>query len=371
MKTLKLFPKIFLYTFAVMLFITFTAHFFIYLFAPQMIFDTSNRLEDGMIIGSTLNTGRFIESAILKALPISLIFCSVVSLVCSLLFSKAITKPIRQISKTTNQMADLEKAIRCPVHSSDEIGLLAENVNTLYANLISTIENLEVEKKKVSEAEQSKIDFLRAASHELKTPVTALNAILENMILGVGKYKDKDACLLQCKEITAQLAKMIKEILDTSRMDFISESSHKDRFDLSETLPAFCEPFQLIAKSKNIDFQMDIQEKCPLCLSKKSLDKILSNLLSNAVQYTKEGDGISVSLKADQIVIENACTPIPPEKLSHLFEPFYRPDFARDRKEGGNGLGLYIVDVVAKAIGLSYTFEAVTGPQRMRFTLYF
>ena len=82
-------------------------------------------------------------------------------------------------------MEQLDKTARCPVNSSDEIGVLACNVNSLYASLLSTIENLEEEKKKVGEAEQSKIDFLRAASHELKTPVTALHAILENMLTGI------------------------------------------------------------------------------------------------------------------------------------------------------------------------------------------
>lgn len=371
MKKMKLYPKIFLYTFVVMFFITIIAHSFIYIFAPHMIMSTNHVIDNGAIIASTMNTSKLIETAILRAFPISLIFCTVTSSICSLLFSKVITKPMKEISKTTQLMASLNKSIQCPVKSLDEIGILATNINTLYHNLISTIDNLETEKRKVSQAEQSKINFLRAASHELKTPVTALNAILENMILGVGKYKNKDVYLYQCKDITTKLSNMIKEILDTSRMDFISESTQKDTFDLAEILLGFCEPYQLIAKSKNIDFQIDVQDKCPLCLSKKSLEKILSNLLSNAIQYTKEKHQISIVLKADRIMIENECTPISPDKLCHIFEPFYRPDFARDRKDGGNGLGLYIVDVVTKTIGLSYSFQAITNPDRMRFILYF
>ena len=76
-------------------------------------------------------------------------------------------------------MEKLEKDVSCPICSHDEIGVLATNVNTLYTNLIMTISNLEDEKIKSNEAEQLKVDFLRSASHELKTPVTALNAILE------------------------------------------------------------------------------------------------------------------------------------------------------------------------------------------------
>ena len=369
MRNLKLFTKIFLYTFLVMLFVTAMAHVFLYVLAPQMTVST-NRFVEGAIIESAVNTGILIKSAIGKALPVSLLCCAIISAGCSLLFSRAMTRPIKQIAEITEKMEKLDKSAVCVVHTKDEIGELAARVNKLYASLLSTIENLEEEKRKASEAEQSKIDFLRAASHELKTPVTALNAILENMILGVGKYKDRDTCLLECREITGQLSFMIKEILDTSRLDFIQEKQDAETFELSERLPAICEPYQLIAKAKGLDFSFSIQGKCPVHTSKKGLEKILSNLLSNAVSYTKPGCKITVLLTARQIKIENECTPIPPDKLAHVFEPFYRPDFARDRKDGGNGLGLYIVDTLSKALGLPYQFEATQNPPGMCFTLY-
>lgn len=369
MKRLKLFPKIFIYTFFVMLVVMLAAHFFLYMFAPLIQIDTSGFVENGVIMGTSFNAEMMIQYAIFKALPISLTCSVLISLICSLLFSRAMTKPIQQISAATERMEQLDKAARCPVDSTDEIGVLADNVNSLYASLLSTIENLEEEKKKVSEAEQSKIDFLRSASHELKTPVTALHAILENMLLGIGKYKDRDTYLLQCKDIAEQLSSMIQEVLETSRLDF-SKNTQSEDFDLSDNLSTLCEPYALIAKAKQIHFSVDIREDCPLCLPKNHLDKILSNLLSNAVSYTKPGGRVSVILDADRVLIENECAPIPKEALSRLFEPFYRPDFARDRKDGGNGLGLYIVDTLSKAMGLSYVFEPMNSPQGMRFTLF-
>ena len=148
MKKLKLFPKIFIYTFIVMLVVTLAAHLFLYIFAPQMQINTSRFMENGVMMESSLNTGWIIQNAIFKALPVSLTCSAIVSLICSLLFSRAMTVPIKQISKTTER---LDKTAKCPVDSTDEIGVLADNVNSLYASLLSTIENLEEEKKKLDD----------------------------------------------------------------------------------------------------------------------------------------------------------------------------------------------------------------------------
>ena len=361
MKKLKLFPKIFLYTFSVMLFIIIIAHIMIYTFAPQMLSSINSISENGIMIENALNTERFVSEAILRAFPFSFILSIIIAFICSFLFSRVITTPIKEISDTTEKMAKLKKEVSCPVYSFDEIGVLATNVNTLYKNLITTINNLEDEKIKSNEAEQLKVDFLRSASHELKTPVTALNAILENMILGVGKYKNKDVYLLECKEIADRLSHMIKEILDTSRLDFLAGSEKTEEFNLAEILNKICEPYQLISQSKGIDFQVTVQDTCLVNTSKKHMEKLLSNVLSNAVSYTELGHSVSVVLQKNKIMVKNECTPIPESIIPHLFEPFYRPDFARNRKDGGNGLGLYIVDMIAKSLNLTYTFKQMNA----------
>lgn len=371
MKKLKLFPKIFLYTFSVMLFIIIIAHIMIYTFAPQMLSSINSISENGIMIENALNTERFVSEAILRAFPFSFILSIIIAFICSFLFSRVITTPIKEISDTTEKMAKLKKEVSCPVYSFDEIGVLATNVNTLYKNLITTINSLEDEKIKSNEAKQLKVDFLRSASHELKTPVTALNAILENMILGVGKYKNKDVYLLECKEIADRLSHMIKEILDTSRLDFLAGSEKTEEFNLAEILNKICEPYQLISQSKGIDFQVTVQDTCLVNTSKKHMEKLLSNVLSNAVSYTELGHSVSVVLQKNKIMVKNECTPIPESIIPHLFEPFYRPDFARNRKDGGNGLGLYIVDMIAKSLNLTYTFKQMNALQGMCFTLYF
>ena len=92
--------------------------------------------------------------------------------------------------------------------------------------------------------EQEKSDFLRAASHELKTPVTALGATLENMILGAGKYQDYAAYLPECKEMVGQLSGMIHEILETSKLNATDEPAKP--VDLAALVEGLCEPYRII-----------------------------------------------------------------------------------------------------------------------------
>ncbi|NBI69268.1 hypothetical protein D1646_21300 [Pseudoflavonifractor sp. 60] len=69
--------------------------------------------------------------------------------------------------------------------------------------------------------------------------------------------------------------------------------------------------------------------------------------------------------------MENECTPIPPEHLAHIFEPFYRPDYGRNRAAGGNGLGLYLVSTILKSLDISYTFAPSENIKGMSFQIFF
>ena len=369
MKRIKIFPKTFLYTLGLMLFIVGIAHLLLYLFIPHEIIDISIQSNERLVLSSEFNVAPYVRQTIINGLPLSFVCCIIISIVCSFLFSRKITVPIKHINIVTRQMAQMEKNAVCNISSEDEIGALAGNINDLYRSLLSAIQNLEIEKQNVREIEQSKVDFLRAASHELKTPVTALNSTLENMILGVGKYKDYDSYLSECKEMTEQLADMICDILETSRLSIFAASEEAVQIDLSKTLSTLCEPYILIAEAKGILFQLELPEDISAVLPRHMLEKAVSNILANAVAYTDTGKTVSVYFNDDSLMIENECDPIPAEVLRHLFEQFYRPDFARNRDDGGNGLGLYIVATLFHTMGISYSFVPMEQPQGMRFII--
>ena len=372
MKKLKIFPKTFLYSLAIMLLIVGVAHLILYLLLPQMVIDFVPSETTGNVsltISGSYEPAGLMKSAMLRALPLSVICCVFLSVLCAYFFSKGTTSSIRQLSKAVKKMSELDKSAQCRISSQDELGELANDVNQLYHRLLCMIENLELEKEKTSENERAKIDFLRSASHELKTPVTALNAMLENMILGVGRYQDYDACLPECKAITERLSEMIHEILETSKLSVSTKNAALTEINVSELLASLCEPYQLIAATHGVQFRLKIDDAVSVELPIHEFRKALSNILGNAVGYTPNGKCVSVYLRDHMIVVENECTPISKEELPHLFEPFYRPDFSRSRETGGNGLGLYIVATIFRALNVPYSFTPMEQPQGMRFTI--
>ncbi len=360
---MKIFPKTFFYTLGLMLFVVVVTHGLIYMLAPRLQLALST--QDDVVV--SIRQEQFVTEAVEKALPISLSCSLLISAVCSILFSKAITDPIKKISVSTEQMMKLDHGSNCSIHTKDEIGTLAQNVNDLYSNLLSTIEHLEREKYAVRDMERAKVDFLRAASHELKTPVTALNATLENMILGVGKYQDYATYLPECKEMVEQLSEMIHEILETSKLNLTTEPPKQ--IDASELLAELCEPYQLIAAAHQITFSLDLPEQFPAVLPVGLFNKAVSNVLANAVAYTEPGKNVSVYMEGRSLVVENECKPIPDNEIRRLFEPFYCPDFSRSRESGGNGLGLYIVDTLLTSMNIPYSFAPMKSPPGMCFTI--
>ncbi len=322
-----------------------------------------------VIVTMTLAPVKEAVGVILSLIPISIVLCIIVASLFSLLYTRAITHPIKVISNETRNMTMLKRDVRCRINSRDEFGELAANVNGLYENLLNTIDSLEAELKKVATSEKAKTDFLRAASHELKTPATAISVIMDNMILGVGKYKDYDEWLPKCKELMDNLSGRLHDILDASRLEDSSELS------VTKGVEAFCsdvlEPYLLIARARELVLYIDWSAAFSLTAPQKLLGKALSCIFSNAVQYTAPGKQLRVYCRGRSLIVENECIPIPKEELLRLPEPFYRPDASRSRETGGNGLGLYIADTILRRLELEYHFESMTSPDGMRFTINF
>ncbi len=298
------------------------------------------------------------RDVILKILPYSIFISLLIALIASYIYARKITTPIKEICDVTKKMENLNKEAFCKVETEDEIGILAANINSLYDNLLNTIVSLEEEIKNVSESEKIKVDFLRSASHELKTPLMSMNIMIENMLYDIGKYKNHYIYLEKCKDIVSELSKMVQEILDTSKLNIINNKD-ESLLDLGSLVQKNIEPYKLIAKSKKINIKVNFKESFNIKVDEKLFTKVISNIISNAVNYTDEGKEIRIYIKDKKLIMENDCKPIADEHLVHIFEAFYRVDFDRNKSSGGNGLGLYIVEQILKMYNLDYSFKSI------------
>lgn len=425
MKKIKLFPKIFIYTFAIMSSLIIISHLLIYFIFPityladrkESIRHTADRLtktidgKDSSFIHQTLelfsknddvqvllktntmdnavdvkdkitinrdsqdnsliieerkihtSTGgvlvlQFISSKDMKReakdislsfLPYTIIISFIFSMIISYFYTKIVVSPIVDITKMTNHMMNLEKGALLKVTSYDEIGSLKNQINTLYTRLLGVIDDLDQKNKEIINLEKRKVEFLRSTSHELKTPLASLRVLLENMKYKVGKYKDRDKYLDVSLEKIDKLTSMIVDIVTISSLQELEND--KEHVNLNQEVQRILEDYALLAQHKHIEIQNFLTTE-EVYMSKRALNKILTNLISNAIKYSYENGEITISTKNDCFFIENTCEPLDNEKIDSSFNLF-----SGSEDDNSNGLGLFVVKSILLNSAIPYGFE--------------
>ena len=311
-----------------------------------------------------------------RLLPMIGIVVLAISLTASYFVSRFLTKPIIEISDISERLTTLDMTWRCDTRRSDEVGVLACNLNTMASRLDGALkeltaanEKLQADIKQERRQEKMRVDFFRAVSHELKTPITVLKGELEGMIYQVGEYKDRDACLRQSMRTVNEMERLVKEILSASRMAGNDFSLTVSEIDLSGVVRECCRKWQGASEDKNQTFLADIGDGCVCHGDMDLLQKAISNIIGNAVMHSLKQEEIAVLLKDSTLQVKNSGVWIPPADLRQIFEPFYRADQSRNRETGGSGLGLYIVKTILDRHEFKYTLE--NTEQGVCFTVLF
>ena len=305
--------------------------------------------------------------ATLHVLPYTMLGSLLVALVFSYIYSRFVTRPIRQMAAVTTTMQRLEKDAHYPVNSSDEIGVLGRNINELYQNLWQTIRSLEHENKRITQLEKEKIAFLRAASHELKTPLAALRIMLENMQLNIGEYKNRDQYLAESVAQVDRLAAMVNDVL---RSGSVAEQAlrQEERLRVDKLITEVVADYTLLAKTRGMTFTVNARPTT-ICANRDMMRHVLSNLVSNAVRHGDTGSVITITSDQHELAIENACKPLTKQQLQHVFDPFYRSPSDKKQHADSSGIGLYTVKMLLDAKGLDYDFTP--HGRGMRFVVRF
>lgn len=282
-------------------------------------------------------------------LPYSLSISLLLSAVVSLIYSRSIKNNIDEIKCVTDQMIQLDRNA-CLVHTSDdEVGELKEQINELYFTLLKSIDDIELKNKEIIELEKLKYDFLKGASHELKTPLASLKIILENMIYNVGKYKNRDVYLEQCVDIVDGLSSNISQILSIYSIDHLKND--EEDVIIQEVLKEVLDKYELLAQQKNILVNNKIGSE-HIYIGRNAFNVILSNLISNAVKYTNNCGIIDIGMDKDCFYIKNS----------------YIESQVELNKDTSHGLGLYIVCNLLNNYQIDY--EIIQNQNTYLFKIY-
>jgi signal transduction histidine kinase len=271
----------------------------------------------------------------------------ILSAIVGLWIGHRISSPIIQLSQTAEKMGSGDLSARAPNLRADEIGQLGAQLNSMAQRLENSFAQLADERDTLRR-------FITDASHELRTPITALRNFLEIMNGKTRiKAKTRSEFLSDSLHQVERLEWITQNLLNLSRLDAGITTLNYARFDAAELLQTVITPFEGFADRKKINLQSSIpDEELMIEADRSLLELALSNLLDNALKFTPPGGWVSLNISLSEgeihFQVEDDGPGIPAEDLSHIFERFYR---GKHIQAEGSGLGLALVKSVIEAHG--------------------
>lgn len=245
------------------------------------------------------------------------------------LLARGMTSPLREMSLAATAMARGDYTRRVTSTSRDEVGELARAFNAMASQL--------------SEVDRLRRDLVANASHELRTPITALRAALENLVDGVAP--PDPAALRTMLAQVERLGRLVAQLLDLSRLESEAVPLQRRVFDVQPLL----EEAASLSRLHTPGIQIDVRVEAPPARihgDPERVHQVVSNLVENAVRYSPPGSMVELRATSSHngvtIEVADEGPGIPEEESQRVFERFYRADSARSSLHGGAGLGLAI-----------------------------
>jgi signal transduction histidine kinase len=250
---------------------------------------------------------------------------------------------------------------RFPLHgqAKDEIDLLGASFNKMADRIDQQVETLK-------QTDAKRREMVANVSHDLRTPLTSLHGYLETLLL-----KDKNLSSKERREYleiatsqSARLNQLIGELFELAKLDSSETLINIEPFSLAELAQDVVQKFKMEAEKRNVKIMAEFGSNLPFAYGDIGLiQRVLDNLIDNALRYTPEGGHISISLQndSDNIVVKVADTGqgIPKEEILHIFDRFYRLEKPRTTSNQNAGLGLSIVKRIIDLHGSNIKADSV------------
>jgi signal transduction histidine kinase len=308
-------------------------------------------------LGDTAEHARqMYDQAVTSVVLVAGLVAVAVSVLLAVIVGRMLGRPLTQVASAVRRVAAGDYSARVPRSGPEEVASLADSFNQMASDLEAQ--------------ERIRRDFIVNAAHELRTPLTNLKGYLEALRDGViPADRSTYESLLDEAERLVRLSRSLDALAEG---DASREAGSVD-LELSDVVTAAVELFRPAAERAGLAIVVEQPPSLRVRGNADHMSQVLSNLLSNAVRYSRPGGTIRVRVEprpGDVLVtVANPSEPIPPDDLARVFERFYRVEKSRDPARGGAGIGLAIVQQLVEAAGGTVGAESADGKTRIWFTV--
>ncbi len=279
------------------------------------------------------------------------------------------TRPLIEMNDVTKHMAKMDFSKKCVTKSMNELGQLAENINSMSDSLAEALgdlkeknRQLEIDIEHEHKMEKSRKEFISNVSHELKTPIAIIQGYAEGLKLGVSDNPEDNEEYLDV--IIEESKKMNTIVLDLLELSYYESGSYKlseSSFSLNETINEYIAVQKIRIDENNISLQLKLLPDMCVWGDEAKINMVLNNYFTNAVSHCEDEKIIRITAEEHssfyRIRVFNTGKTIPEEQMEELWNNFFRGDKSRRRDEGRFGLGLSIVAAIQSMHGMKYGCE--------------
>ena len=201
----------------------------------------------------------------------------------------------------------------------------------------------------VSESYEKQKQFISVAGHELRTPVTIIDADAEILAMEIG---DENEWLSDIRNQTSRMADLTNNLLTLSRMDANQQQYTRIDFPISDIVDETVRSFQVLARSRGRNIKTEVIPMLSFCGDENSMRQLVGILLDNAIKYSNRENILLKLEKRNHLLylsVKNNSEQVSSEQLRHFFDRFYRTEQSSNLESGGYGLGLSIAKSIVEA----------------------
>ncbi|MEN0050375.1 MAG: HAMP domain-containing sensor histidine kinase, partial [Bacteroidota bacterium] len=251
-----------------------------------------------------------------------------------------LTKNLRQIIETVKRFKEGDYAARIPEHAKGDLTVLADTYNEMADQIVANIDQ-------IKSIDQFRQELIANVSHDLRTPLAIMQGYVETLIMKKDNIatEDREKYLNIVLNSSERLSKLVSQLFEYSKLEANQIEPEKEPFFIGELAQDVYSKYQILAKNKNIQLHLDASQELPLVFADVGLvERVLQNLMDNALKFTPENGEVTIQLAANKEAVEVKVSDSGPgiskEKQSYIFERYRRSEVESNK---GAGLGLAIV----------------------------